>query len=73
MAQYQQEPSPEGGILIQKDWFRNFDSLPEKLTNFRITADTAISAKKTADNSVLILSAESGGNLYILDLIKGRW
>ena len=73
MAQYQQEPSPEGGILIQKDWFRNFESLPEKLTNFRITADTAISAKKTADNSVLILSAESGGNLYILDLIKGKW
>jgi predicted phage terminase large subunit-like protein len=73
MAQYQQEPSPEGGVLIQKEWFQTYINLPEKLTNFRITADTAVSAKKTADNSVFILSAESGGNLYILDLIKGRW
>jgi predicted phage terminase large subunit-like protein len=73
MAQYQQEPSPEGGLLIQKDWFQHYTSLPEKLTNFRITADTAVSAKKTADNSVLLLSAESGGNLYLLDLVKGRW
>lgn len=73
MAQYQQEPSPEGGVLIQKEWFQTYTSLPEKVTNFRITADTAVSAKKTADNSVLILSAESGGNLYLIDLIKGRW
>lgn len=72
-AQYQQEPCPEGGILIQKEWIQKYSSLPEKLTNFRITADTAISSKKHADNSVFILSAESGGNLYILDLIKGKW
>ena len=73
MAQYQQQPAPEGGTLIQTKWFQDYTELPEKLTNFRITADTAISAKTTADNSVLMLSAESGGNLYILDLIKGRW
>lgn len=73
MSQYMQEPSPEGGVLIQKDWFVNYSVLPDKLTNFRITADTAVSAKKTADNSVLILSAECGGDLYILDLIKGKW
>lgn len=73
MAQYQQNPSPEGGVLIMKEWFRDFGTLPEKLTNFRITADTAISAKKSADNSVFILSAECSGNLYILDVIKGKW
>lgn len=72
-AQYMQEPSPEGGVLIQKDWFQTYYSLPDKLTNFRITADTAVSAKKTADNSVLLLSAEYAGDLYLLDLIKGRW
>lgn len=73
MAQYQQNPSPQGGVLIMKDWFRNYDVLPQKLTNFRITADTAVSAKQTADNSVLILTAQSCGNMYVLDVLKGKW
>ena len=54
MAQYMQEPSPEGGVLIQKSWFPQYKELPTELTNFRITADTAVSAKQTADNSVFL-------------------
>lgn len=74
MSQYMQEPSPEGGVLIQKSWFPQYKDLPSDLTNFRITADTAVSAKQTADNSVFLLTAENKmHDLFVLDLVKGKW
>jgi predicted phage terminase large subunit-like protein len=74
MSQYMQEPCPEGGTLIKKTWFPQYKDVPADLTNFRITADTAVSAKKTSDNSVFLLTAENKQHdLFVLDLVKGKW
>lgn len=74
MSQYMQDPSPEGGVLIQKAWFPKYTDVPTDLTNFRITADTAVSAKQTADNSVFVLTAENKmHDLFVLDVVKGKW
>lgn len=72
-AQYQQNPVPKGGALFQTDWFQVYQSIPEKFDSIKIFADTAVSAKTYSDSSVLLAVGEVNKNLYLLDLLKGKW
>jgi hypothetical protein len=76
-GQYQQDPSPKGGGIIQENWWSRYDSFDEvykRCTFLFMTADTAYTAKTTNDPTVIQLwGAESGTRLYLLDQIKGHW
>jgi predicted phage terminase large subunit-like protein len=68
-SQYQQEPIAIGGNLIKSEWFKRYTVPPERFKQLYITCDTAFSDKKTADNSVFMLSGITDDNrLYILDV-----
>lgn len=65
-GQYDQDPSPQGGGLIKKDWFPIVEWKPEYanlIWNF--TADTAYTAKEENDPSGYISYAKQGNEFII--------
>ncbi len=76
-AQYQQNPTPPDGGLLQRCWFKFYESQAEiikKCNFFYITADTAYTDRKWNDPSVLQLwGAESGDRLNLISQLSGWW
>jgi len=73
-AQYQQAPVPPGGALVQRDWFRSYDRLPDLGAGDQIIQswDTASKAQKTNDYSVCTSWLMQGKNFYLIDVFRKR-
>lgn len=66
-AQYQQNPVIDGGNLIKTEWFRTYNSPPERMDRLFVVADTAFTEKKSGDYSAFLLCGIFGTKLYLLD------
>ena len=72
-AQYQQEPTPLGGGMIKKEWFRIYTSLPpEPPIRKVISWDTASKAEEIHDFSVATVWYEYKHGYYLIDVIRRR-
>ncbi len=86
-AQHQQRPAPADGTILQRSWFRWYqtprdaqgDMLPplqrlKQLGIHRVVQgiDTALSEKATADYTANCTAGESQSRIYILDLFKDK-
>lgn len=72
-SQYQQAPKAVGGNIIHGAWFRYWTVLP-KIVWRKIYADTAQKTKERNDRSCFeCWGLGEDGNMYLLDLIKGKW
>jgi predicted phage terminase large subunit-like protein len=79
-AQWQQQPTNDDGAILKREWWRRWKhDEPPACTYILQTMDTAYSKKETADFSVIATwgvfqpSADSGPNLILLSVRKGRW
>lgn len=79
-AQWQQQPTNDDGAILKRDWWRRWKYDDPPACEYVIqTYDTAYSKKETADFSVIATwgvfhpSADSGPNLILLSVKKGRW
>jgi predicted phage terminase large subunit-like protein len=73
-AQYQQEPVPPGGALVQWAWFQTYDSAPKRGPNDRIVQswDTASKTSPKNDYSVCTTWLIHGKDFYLLDVLRRR-
>lgn len=77
-SQYQQEPFALGGNAIKAEWFVLYGQ-DEEITrphiwDYRfITGDTAQKTNEWNDYSVFCLWGVYGGNVYLIDMIRGKW
>jgi predicted phage terminase large subunit-like protein len=79
-AQWQQQPTNDDGAILKREWWRKWNrDEPPACSYVLQTLDTAYSKKETADFSVIATwgvfqpSADSGPNLILLSVKKGRW
>jgi len=79
-AQWQQQPTNDDGAILKREWWRKWKHDEPPLCDYILqTMDTAYSKKETADFSVIATwgvfraSADSGPNLILLSVKKGRW
>ena len=74
-AQYQQAPIPEGGAMLQKPWFRFYETAPEKKPGGKIFQSWDVAAKDGLQNdySVCTTWLFQDKNYYLLDLVRGRF
>lgn len=68
LSQYQQEPIPETGLLIDITKFNRYTTPPQSFDGLYICCDTAFSEKKSADNTAFMLMGIKGSSRYVLDL-----
>ncbi len=73
-AQYQQSPAPREGAIIQREWFRVYDEIPERRKGDRIhqSWDTALTDGISSDYSVCITFLVRGSDIYILDVLREK-
>ena len=79
-AQWQQQPTNEEGAVLKRNWWRKWTRPDPPQCDYVLqTLDTAYSKKETADFSVIatwgvfVPDADSGPNLILLNVRKGRW
>lgn len=74
LSQYQQEPIKQGGTVIKSEWFRFYDDISKiKFTRIFATGDTAQKTKEHNDFSVFGIWGLDNVNLYLIDLLRGKW
>lgn len=76
-SQYAQSPVVFGGNLIKTEDFMEHD-FDDRGTGVKweykiVVADTAMKAKRSADNSVLQCWGKLKGKFYLLDQMHGKW
>lgn len=73
-GQYMQRPAPKGGGVFKDSWWQYYNVGEEPEMSYRtIYADTAMKTKEHNDYSVFQLWGESGGRVYLLDMMRGKW
>lgn len=73
-AQYQQNPVPVGGNLIQFEWFPFYDAPPFRQPGDRVVQswDTATKTGELNDYSVCVTVYIQGNEFYVLDVPRER-
>ena len=71
-AQYQQDPVPPGGNVIQNAWLRSYESEPEKFHMIVSSWDLASTLGEDSSYSVGQLWGVSDGKFYLLDVVRDR-
>lgn len=69
-AQYQQDPVPAIGHVVQRDWLRYFDHEPELFDRIVMSWDTASSADERSDYSAGTVWGRLGEDFYLLEVIR---
>ncbi|TAL83899.1 MAG: terminase [Beijerinckiaceae bacterium] len=72
-AQYLQNPIPAGGNLIKLEWLRYYDERPSQFDDLVASWDTASTLDERSSFSVGTLWGTRGPDIYLLDLVRGRW
>jgi predicted phage terminase large subunit-like protein len=65
-AQYQQRPSPAGGSILKKAWFRFYRELP-KLDQMILSMDASFKGASDSDYVVLQCWGKAGADRYLVD------
>jgi predicted phage terminase large subunit-like protein len=73
-AQYQQDPVPEAGHIVKRDWLRTYDDIPPMTSDTQIfqSWDTAQKAGELNDYSVCVTAYRQKNLFYIVDVYRAR-
>jgi predicted phage terminase large subunit-like protein len=68
-ALYQQDPSPESGILIHRDWLHLWQKPPKELDEVLISWDLAFKGEETSSRVAGQVWGRKGSNFFLVDRI----
>ncbi len=71
-GQYQQQPAPLGGGMIQTDWFMRYDAAPATFECIVQSWDTANKVTELADYSVCSTWGICSGQYFLLDVLREK-
>jgi predicted phage terminase large subunit-like protein len=72
-GQYQQRPAPAEGGILKRDWWRRYDTVPERFDQVIQSWDFTFKDSKGSDFVVGQVWGKLGANKYLLDQIRGRY
>jgi len=66
---YQQQPSPDEGNVIKRNWIKYYRKVPEFIGRTVISVDTTFTDRPTSDNCAICVlgRSRSSENIYVLD------
>lgn len=63
---------PKDGLFKEND-FSIYTGMPEKIDRAFVVGDTALKAGENNDFTVFTCWVTSGSNLYLIDMVRGKW
>lgn len=70
ISMYQQKPSADAGILIQKSWWQHYKELPESFDLLCMSADLNFHKTSDADYTVILVIGRKGPDFFIVDMVR---
>lgn len=72
-ALYQQRPNPQGGGVVHETWWRYYTRLPDRLTDWTISADLAFKDSEKSDFCAFqVWAADGPADRYLVDQVMAR-
>lgn len=74
-SQYLNDPVPEADAIFKRTWFKYYtsDDIRGKLLNKFLLIDPALSLKKDADyTAMLVIGVDEWNNIFVLDIVRSR-
>lgn len=73
-ALYQQRPTPDGGLIWHREWFKRYSALGglPQFTRIIQAVDTAFKTGVASDYSVIATWGYTGSAIYLLDIWRNR-
>ncbi len=71
-GQYLQEPSPSGGTIFKRSWFKFYKELPPKFDEIIISFDMTFKETKDSDFVVGQCWGRKGADKYLIDQVRDR-
>lgn len=71
-ALYQQKPSPAGGLVLKREWWKFYVERPTEFDEVVQAWDLTFKDKEKSDFAVGVVVGRLGANFYLLDLIRQR-
>lgn len=73
-AQYQQEPIPASGVMVQRRWLKHYDVVPQRYGGNRLVQswDTATKDGIFNDYSCCVTALVCGNHVYVLDVFREK-
>ena len=71
-AQHQQHPTPGGGGVLKREWWRFYRDMPEGLTDHLMSVDCAFKGASDSDWVVIQTWARRKADKYLLDQVRRR-
>lgn len=73
-AQYQQTPTPRGGLLVKAAWFQRYTetTLPKSFEQVVLSCDTANKVSELADYTAITVWGIKGPRYFLIDVIRRR-
>ncbi len=71
-TQYQQEPLPEAGNIVKRDWLRRYGTAPASFDTIVASWDTASTLGESSDYSVGTVWGSRGLDFYLLEVVRER-
>lgn len=72
-GQFQQRPSPAEGGILKRNWWRRFETAPERFDEMVQSWDFTFKDSKGSDFVVGQVWGRIGANKYLLDQVRGRF
>lgn len=74
LSQYQQDPTPEGGAMIKREWLRFYETgeCPTSFNRIALSWDTANKTTELSDYSVCTVWGVLYKKYYLLDVFRRR-
>lgn len=71
-AQFQQRPSPDGGLVFSGAWIKRYRVAPASLDQIAISVDATFKGLSTSDFVVIQVWGRRGGEFYLLDQVRRK-
>ena len=71
-GQYQQSPAPQDGGMINANWFKTCDQLPDSFDRVVQSWDTASKESQFSDYSVCTTWGVKGKNIFLINVFRKR-
>lgn len=68
---YQQQPSPEGGVVFKREWFQFYNILPQ-CQDYVISMDATFKGTDTSDYVVMQCWGRRDAEYYLIDQIRAK-
>ena len=71
-GQYGQRPSPEGGGMLKRGWWRYFKKVPDRFDELLISGDLSFKDSDGSSYVVFQYHGRVGEDMYVLDQVRDR-